>query len=162
MTKQGIFCKRMKNLISKIWKILPWAARIFLVRLTQEKFTASVIVVVFNENSEVLLLDHWLRVGNTGWSLPGGFIQKDEQPAEAAKREVFEETGLKIFNQKLLIVRTRYKHIEIVFYARSSGEPRIDRREIREAKWFSFDEIPKVLVRSQQDFIELALNLESS
>ena len=39
---------------------------------------------------------HWLMVEHQerGWELPGGGIEVDETPTEAAIREVLEETGL--------------------------------------------------------------------
>jgi 8-oxo-dGTP diphosphatase len=30
------------------------------------------------------------------WALPGGFVEWDEEPAETATREVFEETGVRV------------------------------------------------------------------
>jgi ADP-ribose pyrophosphatase YjhB (NUDIX family) len=49
--------------------------------------------VVFNSENKVLLLEHSFRSGS-GWVLPGGFIEANEQPEEAIKREIFEEAGL--------------------------------------------------------------------
>jgi len=50
--------------------------------------------VVFYRNSgkiEYLLLKH----RDERWSFPKGLIEKDEKPEEAARREVWEETGIK-------------------------------------------------------------------
>ncbi|MGG7465500.1 MULTISPECIES: NUDIX hydrolase [unclassified Plantibacter] len=40
-----------------------------------------------------MLLSHWNEGGYSGWTLPGGGIDPGEDPADAAVREVFEETG---------------------------------------------------------------------
>jgi 8-oxo-dGTP pyrophosphatase MutT (NUDIX family) len=40
-----------------------------------------------------LLLSHWNENGSSGWTLPGGGLDPYEDPADAAVREVFEETG---------------------------------------------------------------------
>lgn len=52
-------------------------------------FTAS--AVVLDDRDRVLLVHH-NKVGR--WLYPGGHIDPDEDPAQAAQREVLEETGV--------------------------------------------------------------------
>ena len=40
-----------------------------------------------------ILLAHWSQNGYSGWTLPGGGIDPGEHPADAALREILEETG---------------------------------------------------------------------
>ncbi|MFB6158765.1 MAG: NUDIX hydrolase [Candidatus Nanohalobium sp.] len=54
-------------------------------------FTASAFIV--NNDFEVLLIKH-SKLGE--WIQPGGHIEEDETPDEAAKRETREEVGLEI------------------------------------------------------------------
>lgn len=42
-----------------------------------------------------ILLAHWNERGRSGWTLPGGGIDPGEDPAAAAVREIFEETGFR-------------------------------------------------------------------
>lgn len=55
-------------------------------------------VLVVNEQDRLLLLK---RVDNECWGPPGGAVELGEVVEEAAKRETFEETGLKIGQLKL-------------------------------------------------------------
>ena len=55
-------------------------------------FCASAFVIN-PENKKILLVKHHLY---DRWVQPGGHIEDNETPEEAAMREVYEETGLKI------------------------------------------------------------------
>ncbi len=51
---------------------------------------------------ERILLAHWREAGRSGWTLPGGGLQPGEHPADAAVREVAEETGYRVRIEQLL------------------------------------------------------------
>ena len=52
------------------------------------------MTVLLDEQDRVLLLwRHWLVPDRWGWELPGGLVDDDEEPADAAMRELEEETG---------------------------------------------------------------------
>ena len=64
------------------------------------------------------------------WGLPGGFVERDEDPLEAVLRELKEETGLIGSNPELLMVmgdpqRDPRKHIVSIVYSVivAEGEP---------------------------------------
>ena len=48
------------------------------------------------------------------WCLPGGFMEATEHPAEAAAREVFEETGLEVRISRLLDAGAPGRGINVV------------------------------------------------
>lgn len=55
----------------------------------------------------VLILEH-PEHPEAGLQVPGGTIETDETPAEAARREVFEETTLEITAEPVLLGRHRF------------------------------------------------------
>lgn len=107
---------------------------------------------MLNPKNEVLLLHHILRPGS-GWGIPGGFFERGEQPEAALHREIREETGIELTDVRLLKIHTVDRHIEVVFTARSGGEPRVLSREITQAAWFAPDAFPAGLPHAQRGLI---------
>lgn len=56
----------------------------------------SVGGVVVDDHGRIVLIRTRTRGGDTVWGLPKGHPKKGESPAETAKREVEEETGLHV------------------------------------------------------------------
>jgi 8-oxo-dGTP diphosphatase len=144
--------KMLRKPIGFAWKSLPSWLRLRIIRTTQQKFTVSAAAVITNRQGEVLLLNHLLRPFS-GWGLPGGFLTAAEQPEEAIRRELREETGLELKDVEMFQVRTIGRHVEIMFRATAYGEARVHSREITELGWFHVDELPEGLPRSQKDVV---------
>ena len=136
---------------------MPRRLRLEAIRFTQKKFTVSVVAVVLNKEGKILLLDHFLRPG-ASWALPGGFIEAGEQPEAAIKREICEETTLRLENVKLLNVRTINSHIEILFRAEAEGKPVPNSGEINAAGWFTIDEMPLETAEIQKQIVRNVLS----
>ncbi len=110
-------------------------------------------VIVENNNGEILLQ---LRADNGCWGYAGGCVELDEVVEEAAKRELFEETGLIANELELFGVFSgkelhyvypngdEVSNIDIVYICRSfSGELKADKHEVSELCFFPIDNIPK-------------------
>ena len=108
-------------------------------------------VTIFDETGRILLAKHADR---GVWILPGGIIEPGESPADAAVREVWEETGLLVeltavfgvFGGMDLVVTygngDRAAYIPTIFRGKVlGGKMRSDGDEIAELRFFSRDEI---------------------
>lgn len=67
--------------------------------LPQKRMGAGVLF--FNENGELLIIKNTYK---DYWSIPGGVVDKDESPREAAIREVKEEVNLDTPDLRLLCI----------------------------------------------------------
>jgi len=92
-----------------------------------------------------------LRGENPGrglWNLPAGFMEIDETVEQAAQRECFEETGLRVETEQLVGVWSYYHKekqtagVLVVYTARIvGGEPRAGSDSV-EVRFFAPEEIP--------------------
>ena len=149
------------KIIGEIWKKLPRGLRLRIIRATQKKFTFSVAAVITDRAGRVLLLEHFLRPAS-GWGIPGGFVEHGEQPAEAIRRELREETALELENLSLVRVRTLHRHVEMLFRA-EVAEPdraRVASREIKALGWFAVGEMPPEMSPVQKATVEKVLRGE--
>ncbi len=64
---------------------------------------AAVGGLILNDRDEMLLVRRARNPGLGMFGLPGGFIDREETAEQALRREVFEETGLAIFDLRMLM-----------------------------------------------------------
>ncbi|NJS15573.1 MAG: NUDIX domain-containing protein [Sphingopyxis sp.] len=116
---------------------------------------AGVGVVITNLTGDVLLLKH--SYGPAVWSLPGGGLAPGEDPLEAARREVREELGVELARIEpigtLEEVLSGSPHTAHLFAAVCDRQPRPDRREVIEARFFPSHSLPEPLGRTTRDRI---------
>ena len=133
-------------------------------RFTHTRFTVTAGAVIFNDQKRVLLLKHRFRAGS-GWGLPGGFLERGEQPVEALRRELREEIGLELEDVEIFASRSfeKPKQIEILFRARgnvSEANVKPLTMEVERAEWFSIELLPEGLPRDQRVYVERAAQTE--
>lgn len=119
------------------------------------------VVVLSQDRRQVLLLR---REVFFLWDLPGGGIEKNEEPACAAVRECREETGYEIEIERFV---GRYLHQSVygrgdqlthVFRARAvGGKPKRIGLEITGLRWCGVDNLPRSLEQLQRQMIADAL-----
>jgi 8-oxo-dGTP diphosphatase len=116
--------------------------------------TADVVVIASAaEDARVLLI----RRGNSpfagSWALPGGFVEQGEQVAEAAPRELAEETGLRLDSGSLELLGVydtpgrdpRGWTVSAVYVAHVADESAVaGADDASDARWFKLEELPEL------------------
>jgi ADP-ribose pyrophosphatase YjhB (NUDIX family) len=115
----------------------------------------SVSVIVVDDHGRLLLVRH--TGDRDAWAVPGGAVDIGESPAQAAVREIREETGLQIGQVRLLDVLggtdyevtypngDRVAYVTAVYQAGiAEGTPAPDQEEISELGWFTPLQLPDV------------------
>lgn len=85
---------RVKRGYAKLGRAASKTVSPFLHLVLRERHVRVRTFIRNNDDGDILLVRSWF--GHQKWNLPGGGIRRDETPAEAAVREVYEETGLRI------------------------------------------------------------------
>ena len=102
--------------------------------------------VIVERDGKALLTRRAMEPYAGRWELPGGFQNKGEHPADAARRELKEELGLDVSLTGLLgIYLDPYEEsvVQVTVYTGiADGEPRPDSAEVLEWRWFAADELP--------------------
>jgi len=108
--------------------------------------------VVRNDAGELLLG----RRADTGtWGIPGGIIEPGEEPADAAVREIFEETGVIAMPEMLAAVTVsgpityrngdQVRYLELLFRCRAvGGNAQVNDSESVEVGWHPAGNLPQL------------------
>ena len=149
----------LTDFLGAIWRRLPGGVRRRVMRFGHRRFTATAGALIFDNHNRILLLDHVFRP-DSGWGIPGGFLNRGEQPEAGLRRELREEVGLELDSVELLFTRSLYRprQIEIYFRAKAMGTPRPRSFEIKRAEWFPLDGLPAELPKDQRQLIQRAID----
>ncbi len=114
--------------------------------------------VLLEKGKRLLLLQRDHEPWRGAWNLPAGYVEIDETPAQAARREVYEECGLKVRIGPLVGVWAfdddpRGNGLLIVYRAQVVGGALRPTAEARQARYFAADEIPSYLAGGAHDVV---------
>ena len=111
--------------------------------------------LVFDEENRLLLQQ---RADNGEWGIPGGFMELGENLQDAARREVFEETGLDLGNLELFGIYSgpaydktfsngdQVSMVQILFTCKEYQNKIVEQNEESLSnKFFKLDELPQNL-----------------
>jgi len=112
--------------------------------------------VIIEQDNKLLLLQRAHEPWVGSWMIPAGYVEADEDPRDAAMREVREETGLEVELGELFHVYyfaddPRGNGVAFMYKAEKiSGEIKIN-GESSSAKYFQWHEIPSDLTKGGHD-----------
>jgi ADP-ribose pyrophosphatase YjhB (NUDIX family) len=106
----------------------------------------AVAICIF-QDEKLLLIQRGVEPMAGYWAMPAGFMEYDENPPDAARREALEETGLKVQIERILeIFHTPddggLADIVITYAASIEGGQMQAEDDARAVAWFSKAELP--------------------
>jgi 8-oxo-dGTP diphosphatase len=153
------YCPRCATLLTeemRFGKIRPVCPGCGWIHFVDLKVAAAVLV---EREGRVLLVRRVNEPFRGQWTLPAGFINGGEDPAEAAVRECVEETGLHVRVTRVLDIIPGREHPRgadfiIVYHAEViSGELKAD-DDADAVEWFSRDQLPPLAFRATQKVLQ--------
>jgi 8-oxo-dGTP diphosphatase len=111
------------RLLLLIWRYLPLPARRLAIRILYPRFPIGAVAIVRDQSGRVLLVRQTYHRQGVRWAAPGGWLARGESPREAAVRETFEETGLRVTAGRVLdIGGGPYGEISLTFECQVVGD----------------------------------------
>jgi 8-oxo-dGTP diphosphatase len=112
-------------------------------------------IALIEQDGQVLLTRRAAEPAKGRWTLPGGFVDCDEDPRDAAARECREETGLQVAIDGLVEVTYGKAHIDgadivIVYRGRLIGGAPVARDDADAVAFFGRDELPLLAFASTE------------
>ena len=126
--------------------------------ITKDKSVGIILYCKFPRSLKFLILKH--KKGH--WSFAKGHRDKGESTLDAAKRELFEEAGIKNvdFVSKKILLKEKYtfilknknkviKEVSYFIAGTKSKKVKIDKKEIINSKWCTLNLAQKVITYKQ-------------
>lgn len=144
----------------QLFRRLPVSARRRVVRTVSPSFTVGSMCFIERADGDLLLVQHSYR---RRWGVPGGLLERGEDPADAAIREVREEVGLDVvlLGEPAVVVDPIPQRVDIVYRARLAPGCDPDRAEPRSPEivalaWFAPRDLPELQHETASAFVVLA------
>ncbi len=122
---------------------------------------AVFIIALTKEKQIPLVFQYKNGVKDLIWELPAGFVDDNEEPLVAAKRELLEETGFEAENYQYLAsfspnpsLSNNKSHVFLAFNAKKVSEQKLDANEEIEMKLFFFEDLVSSIKQRRSIFID--------
>jgi ADP-ribose pyrophosphatase YjhB (NUDIX family) len=126
----------------------------------EHKVAAAAVVA---RDGKLLMVRRTMMPGQGKWTIPGGFVEFDEDPQVAVIREILEETGYPAQVVRLLDVVYGREHergasLVIVYLAQLLDEQAVqpvDETEVDAVGFFAPDQLPPIAFQATQRAVDL-------
>ena len=122
------------------------------------------MVMVYDKDTRRTVVQNRVKYWK-GISFPGGHVEKGESFIDSAKREVFEETGLKVDNLKLCGIidwchrKSGERYMVMLYKTDTYSGELIGETEEGKVFWADIDEIPKMeLSRDFENYLKVFID----
>ncbi len=160
MSRPGFikFCPRCGAQVmeaEKFGKLRPVCPQCGWIYFQDPKVAAAVLI---EEDGRVLLVRRAHEPYRGLWTLPAGFINGGENPAEAAERECLEETGLCVRVKRVLDIISGREHERgadfiIIYLAEIISGELTPADDADAAEWFSRVDLPPLAFKATQQIL---------
>jgi len=141
------FCPRCGTPVTlqdRFGKLHPVCPQCEWIHFDDPKVAAAVLV---EQDGRVLLVRRVNEPHRGLWTLPAGFVDAGEDPARAAERECFEETGLSVRVTRVLDVIAGREHergadFVIVYQTEILGGTISPSDDADAVEWFAYSKLP--------------------
>ncbi len=109
---------------------------------------------VIVQDGRVLLVRRGKEPRKGVWSIPGGLVELGEDVKGALRREVLEETGLRVEPVELFEIvdaiesdeegRIRFHYVIVDFLAECASDEPVPGSDVSDSRWFSLDNLPEM------------------
>ncbi len=144
----------------QVYRRLPVGLRRRVVRAVSPSFTVGAMCFIERPDGALLLVRHCYR---DRWGVPGGLLERGEDAAIGARREVREEVGLAVdlLGEPAVVVDAAPQRVDVIYRARPAEgvDPEsvaIGSAEIVEARWFPPDALPELQFETAGALVALA------
>ena len=130
----------------KIWRELPSWLQLSVARLVRPRYRVAVAGILLDDSGRILICRHLYRKAFP-WGLPSGGLEYREQPEAGVLREVWEETGLDVMVERMLLAESARedRHISLIYLCRIMGGSFKPNLETSQTQFFGLDELPNLL-----------------
>lgn len=152
------FCPRCAAEVSRLEKfgaVRPVCMQCGWIYFQDPKVAAAVLI---EHEGRVLLVRRANEPFRGMWTLPAGFVNGGEDPAEASARECLEETGLQVRVTRVLDVISGREHERgadfiIVYHAEVMGGELAPDDDADAVEWFARDALPPLAFKATQKIL---------